>query len=401
MVEQLTESQQKWFDLAAGHADDFATRAAQHDSENSFPFENYEAMKASGYTNMAIPKELGGGGASLLDICIAQERLARGDGATALAINMHHGLPWMITQLWQSGDQGVRPLLENIAKGRLISCGCFTDPAVDSLKGITGLGYTTVKAERTDGGFRINGRHAFGTNSPAGNLFASTAVYNDPVEGDVGLIFFIPINTPGLECQNDWNTMGMRSSSSHSWVLNNLFIAENEVFRHKVWEWDDFARLLFAWHGGTFSAVYLGIARAARDFAVQHTRNRTRLPFKHPESFYPGQQFLAAEMDIGLKAAWAFQTQLATRLADPQARDYQTVIDAIAMQYFCMHTAVDVVNKAIDMVGGAALARRLPLERYYRDVRAGPMHPIGGYDALELIGKHAFGIPRDSEPRYV
>ena len=66
-----------------------------------------------------------------------------------------------------------------------------------------------------------------------------------------------------------------------------------------------------------------------------------------------------------------------------------------------MRAAMDVVNKAMDMVGGGALARRLPLERYYRDVRAGPMHPIGGYDALELIGKHAFGLHRDVQPRYV
>ena len=77
------------------------------------------------------------------------------------------------------------------------------------------------------------------------------------------------------------------------------------------------------------------------------------------------------------------------------------MFDAIAMQYFCMRMAVDVVDKAVDMVGGAALAKRLPLERYYRDVRAGPMHPIGGFDALAVIGKHAFGIPRDAEPRYV
>ena len=106
-------------------------------------------------------------------------------------------------------------------------------------------------------------------------------------------------------------------------------------------------------------------------------------------------------MDIGLKAAWAFQKDLASRLSDPQARQDDVLIDGIAMQYFCMHTAVDVVNKAVDMVGGAALAKRLPLERYYRDVRAGPMHPLGGFDALEVIGKHAFGLPRDVEPRYV
>ena len=401
MAEQLTESQQKWFDIAAKHADDFAARAAEYDRDNTFPFENFEEMKESGYTSMAIPKEFGGGGGNLLDMCIAQERLARGDGATALAVNMHHALPWMITELYNAGNEHVGGLLENFAKNKLISCGCFTDPQVDSYKGISGIGFTTVKAVKEDGGFRINGRHAFGTNSPIGDLFASTAVYNDPEEGDVGLIFIIPIDTPGLVCQNDWDTMGMRSSSSHSWVLDNLFIPENEVFRHKPWEWGTFPRLLYTWHGGTFAAVYLGIARAARDFAINYTKDRTHIPFKHPESYYPGHQFLAAEMDIGLKAAWAFQKQMAERLTNPPDRDDPLIIDAISAQYFGVHTAVDVVDKAVDMVGGAALAKRLPLERYYRDVRAGPMHPLGGFDALEVIGKHAFGIPRDVEPRYV
>ena len=98
----LTTSQQHWVEIAAQHADDFAGRAAQHDRENSFPFENFDAMRASGYTNTAIPEELGGGGASLLDICMAQERLARGDGATALAVNMHLGLLWV---MGASGEQ--------------------------------------------------------------------------------------------------------------------------------------------------------------------------------------------------------------------------------------------------------------------------------------------------------
>ncbi len=401
MVEQIAEHQSPWIETAARHADDFATRAAQHDLENSFPFENYKAMKDSGYITMPIPKEMGGGGASLLDICMAQERLARGDGATALAVNMHLGLPWMMADLWRCGDESVRPILEDLAKNRTVVSGSFTDPAVDTLKGVSGLAYTTVRAERANGGFHISGRKAFGTNSPAGETYGSTAVYDDPDEGEVGIMFFFPKDTPGLTIQNDWDTMGMRSSSSHSWVFDNLFVSDDSVIRHTLWEWDKWVRLLFAWHGGSFSTIYLGIARAARDFAVEYVKTRTKLPFQHPESYYPGNQFLAAEMDIGLKAAWAFQLQMATRLTDPQVRDDQNMIDAIAMQHFCMRTAVDVVNKAVDMVGGAALAKRLPLERYYRDVRAGPMHPVGGHGALEVIGKHALGIPRDSDPRWV
>ena len=398
---ELTPSQQRWYDLAAEHAGVFEGRAAEYDREGKFPFENYEDMKASGYSSMPIPADCNGGGASLLDICIAQNRLAQGDGATALAINMHFGLPFVMTDLIADGNDGPKELLTRIADERLIVFGAITDPQVDSMKGITGLGYTTVKAEKTDGGFLVNGRKAFGTNSPGGDLFASTAMYNDPEEGETGLIFILPIDHKGLVCLNDWDTMGMRASQSHSWRLEDVFVEEDHVFKHKPWEWDIYARGLWAWHGGTFSAVYLGIAKAARDFAINQTRDRTRIPFKHPESYYPGHQFLAAEMDIGLHAGWAFQLEVAERLADPANRDDATIVDAIKMQYFCTKTAVNVVDKAVDMVGGAALAKRLPLERYYRDVRAGPMHPISGFDALELIGKHAFGIPWNVEPRYV
>ena len=215
----LTASQRHWVEIAAKHADDFAGRAAQHDRDNSFPFENFDAMRASGYTNMPIPAELGGGGASLLDICMAQERLARGDGATALAVNMHLGFLWILGDLWRSSGEAGHEFLEKVAQDRSILFGAVSDPAADSLRCATGFGYTTVQAERVEGGYCINGRKIFGTNSPVGDLFGSTAVYHDPVEGDLTLLFIIPKDTPGLVCQNDWDTLGMRASSSHSWVF--------------------------------------------------------------------------------------------------------------------------------------------------------------------------------------
>ena len=90
-------------------------------------------------------------------------------------------------------------------------------------------------------------------------------------------------------------------------------------------------------------------------------------------------------MDIALNAGWAYQKQVAEKLVDVNNRDDATIVDAVAMQYFCMKAAQDVVNKAVDMVGGAALARRLPLERYYRDVRAGDHAP---HQRLRRAGAH-------------
>ena len=303
MTDQLTDSQRKWYDLAAKHADDFAPRAAQHDAENTYPFENMDALRASGYTSMVIPADMGGGGASLLEVCIAQNRLAQGDGPTALAVNMHFGLPYVMCDLVNAGDDRPRPLLERIAAEKLMVFGAITDPQVDSMKGITGLGYTTVKATKTDGGFLVNGLKRFGTNSPGADLFASTAIYDDPDEGEVGLIFVLPPDTDGLTCLNDWDTMSMRASQSHSWTLKDVFVEEEGVFRHKPWEWDQFARGLWAWHGGSFASIYLGIAKAARDFAIDQTKGRTqRTPHiqslrvgSRPEAVIPQRSWPSAD----------------------------------------------------------------------------------------------------------
>src|SRR3990167_360769 len=75
--------------LAGTLADDFATRADEHDRDNTFPFENFEKLKETNYIALPIAEELGGLGGTLLDFCMCQERLAQGCGSTALAVNMH------------------------------------------------------------------------------------------------------------------------------------------------------------------------------------------------------------------------------------------------------------------------------------------------------------------------
>ena len=85
----LTERQQEFVDLAAKLADVFAERAAEHDRDNTFPFENYDDMRDSGFLRLTLPEELGGLGATQAEAIPAIERLAQGDAATALAVNMH------------------------------------------------------------------------------------------------------------------------------------------------------------------------------------------------------------------------------------------------------------------------------------------------------------------------
>ncbi len=76
--------------LAEGFAPEFAERAAKHDAEASYPFENLEALKESGFLTAAIPAVCGGLGVdSAHDIVVASSRLARGDPALVIGVNMH------------------------------------------------------------------------------------------------------------------------------------------------------------------------------------------------------------------------------------------------------------------------------------------------------------------------
>lgn len=401
METKASECQQRFTTLAATHAEDFKTRVAQHDRENTFPFENVEALKASGYTAMTVPEELGGGGANVLDLVLAQERLARGDGPTTVAINMHLYGAAMFADLWRLGDESLRPFLESIARDQRIMAAGVSDPRMNSGVGLAGINDTTRRAEQVDGGYRVNGRAGFGTLSACADVLLQTAHYDDPEKGPLCLTFFLPTKTPGIKIQNNWDTMSIRASASNDIVLENVFVPAENIMARPARTWDTLDNIFAAWLP-SLDAPYVGLAQAARDYAINWTGARTQAPFERPMSYYPGNQFLAAEMEIGLRAARAMLVQTAGSLSELAVRANPPLIDLIACHHFVMETAVSVVDKAMRLVGGAALFRSGPLEQMYRDVRAAIIHqPFAGYDGRGMLGKLAFGIPHDTMPRWV
>ena len=84
----LTEAQGRIVALADGLAERFAERAGTNDPHWSFPHENFDELHVAGYLRLVLPARYGGQGASVLDMVLAQEHLARGDAGTALVTAM-------------------------------------------------------------------------------------------------------------------------------------------------------------------------------------------------------------------------------------------------------------------------------------------------------------------------
>ena len=388
MEQNHTEREQRFIDLAAELADDFAARAAQHDEEASFPYENYARLRESGYTVLTIPEELGGLGASLLERVKAQERLAQGCGATALAINMHFNTMGLMIDLYRKfKPRNVEEKLRAIATGRLICGGSGSEPdnAVYSLRPRT-------TARRVDGGFIVNGRKIFGTQSVVMDYFFAQALWQEAPERPAILTFFIrPHETPGLAFKDDWHVMGMRATASRSSELKDAFVPDDAVVAQYPAGRTVRVTKMFAKAPFSIGAPYIGIAVAARNFVVDFMRDRPRFPHKHPMSHLPSVYNKVGEMDMLIEGARAVMWKAAAEVDRDETHNWSR--KAVAARMIAIENSVRVVDLALRAVGGSSYFKRLPLERLFRDVRAGIYHPFDSDETLELLGKTAFGLP--------
>ncbi|MGI8926545.1 MAG: acyl-CoA dehydrogenase family protein [Tepidiformaceae bacterium] len=387
---------------ARTHARDFALRADEHDRDNSFPFENYEAMKASGYSTMTLDPKYGGEGVNLLELCACQEQLAQGCSGTAIAVNMHIFVlgSMQFDSQAQAAMDPMREMMLNMAgQQKLIMAGSFSET------GTAGAYFLPqTKARKTEGGWLINGRKAYNSNLPVAELVGALVHLEGHPDGDnlvamVGTPKASPgLSTPGAE---SWDVMGVRASGSYDTVYENVFIPDAMMPKPQD-ALSTFANMASfgAWFNVTISAVYLGVAQAAVEWTTDYITSRKPASEARPLSHMPGIQYQLAEM-LALQEAsrGLIRSSAEDWMARPWGPDEAGHKGGIC-KYIVTNNNVKVVSLAMDIAGGPGLFRRFGLERLYRDVRAGKAHPPSDMMALEQIAKHHLGIARDFQPRW-
>lgn len=386
MRQPLDDRQREIVELAGGLAAEFAERAAEHDRDGSFPFENYERMRDAGYLGLTVPEELGGRGASLYELLLAQERLATGCAATALAVNMHVSPLGQLAILWRrTQDPQLEQFLRAAARGEIIYASMTAE------RGHSLLMTSNTVAEKVDGGYRITGEKIFGTESAVCTQFTSMARHDDPDRGSRVLLFRVPRDVEGMTVHQMWDTMGMRATQSNDFTLDGIFVPEEAVFHSfPVHHYDaTMLQTVWSWASASFGATYLGIAVGAMEYARAQV-------LKRKQQDKPQVQALFAQMEVLLETARAILYRHAEEV-DAGALTSRLGVQegmsrAILTKYVPGNNAQRIVDLALHVVGGAGYAKRSPIERMYRDVRAGTIMPYNNLDAEELFGKTALGI---------
>jgi len=392
----LTPRQAEIVDLAAGLADRFGERAGEHDRENTFPAENWPEMADAGYLGLAVPRELGGLDADLTELLLAQERLAGGCAATALAVNMHLTTSHSFRSHWrQTADERSADFLRRAATGEVVLASCTSEAGFGGA--IQDCGTT---ATRVPGGFRLDGRKIFFTESEVATHFTTCAKLDDETLGPQ-MVFFngVRVDTPGLEIVRTWDTLGMRATQSNDLVLNGAFVPDECLFHAFPVGRLDAGIALSVWslNVPSFGAISLGIAAAGLDQVRAIVTRQGR------EGDAETQHALA-EMVVLLETARAVLYRHSHEVETFDRAAMLTVEELFARgnlaKYVASENAVRIMQLVMEVAGGMGYHRRFPIERMYRDVRAGAIMPDSSpaarttfaLDALEVSRGDSFDV---------
>lgn len=383
-----TERQARIVALADDLAARIAPRAAAHDRDNTFPFADFADLKNAGYLALTVPGADGGMGANLGEFVRAQGRLALGNGATALASTMSLSTIGREAQ-FHAWPKGIR--------ARVFAAAARDGATVNSVATEPDLGSPSrggrpnTTARQVEGGWLINGRKTWSTLSPILTFFLVFAgIEGSDDTGD----FLVVRGARGLSVIETWDSLGMRATGSHDVLLEDVFVPDADVVRVGGMRkgTDPGATDHRAWGALAVSSTYLGIAEAARDAAVRYATDRVPTGLGKPIATLPAIQAKIGEIDIALLTARTLLWSVADEW-DVSAGHRPGFAGRVATaKMTATNAAVAVVDRAMRVVGGASLTKELPLERYYRDVRAGLHNPPMDDVTLMIVGKSAFGL---------
>jgi alkylation response protein AidB-like acyl-CoA dehydrogenase len=220
---------------------------------------------------------------------------------------------------------------------------------------------TTAIADGDD--YVINGTKRFITNGPVASIYLVTAS-TDPTKPDAQTqaAFLVRADAPGISLGTIENKMGHRLSKMSEVIFENVRVPRADMLAIGATS-----------HGLASSttnvgALCVGVARAAYEEALAYSKARYKGGNHLILHQAIGMKFV--DMAIGIKtgrllvyqAAWHNDQGLGLGAIQPMAKVY------------CSDMAVKVTLEAQQIFGGYGYMRDMPVEKWVRDARVGPIY---------------------------
>jgi alkylation response protein AidB-like acyl-CoA dehydrogenase len=359
-----------------------APRAADIDREGRNPVESWRDLWKDGFLAATVPAAYGGLGLDMPTYVGVIRTIAQGCASTAMTLHMHSTVMRFIEALGTEAQKR-RWFAEVVDHGRLFGS-WGSEPAVSLSR--TFLMETRVAADGD--GWVVDGVKHFCTMAlGASHYMVWCALDGEADMGKALLQVIVPADTPGITTDGRWDTLGMRGTYSPSVTLTHVRVGREAALGRpgsatQVGVVESFAL--------GYAAVYVGIAEAAFDFAVDYARRRIVKPENVPVAHDPAVQRHLGALRVHLDAARLVLEDSAAGWADADVTERGRL--ANRAKFLGTEVSLAVTEKVIQVVGGRGAYRDFPAERAFRDVRTSTLMPPTMDRMVETLGKSALGL---------
>jgi len=338
-------------------ADRIAPRAPDIDASADYPQDMFELLKELGLFTLPFPAEYNGAD-SMVSSCLAVEELARVCYNTAYLLVVQ----WTpFGAILAGGTEAQKQkYLPGLASGDLRAAFSLTE----SQSGSDVAGIQT-KAERVDGGYRLNGAKIWCTNAAVSDFIVVAAKSSAATARGVINFFIVEPGMSGFEIGAKEDKMGARGIPSSALFFDDVFVPEEnrlgpdgEGFKI-VMEALNLSRPIIGARG-------VGLAQGAMDHAIEFVKNRHA--FGRTISDFQGVQWMLADMAIQTDAARNLVYKAAAAV-DAGVRGPELGSMSAIAKCHATDTAMDVAENAVQLFGAAGISNEFPINRYFRDAK--------------------------------
>ena len=311
---------------------------------------------------------------------IISEELGWGDAGLAISFGVA-GFPRMMAQM-----SGNPELIERFSGEDCIGCWAGTEPdhGSDLIYYMNRFearqpGRPNCIARKDGDSFVIDGQKSAWVSN--GTIAAAAAMFCAVDMGDgnrADAAFLVPLDVQGVSKGKPLNKIGQRALNQGEIFFDQVRIpAEYMVIPPSAYAFG--AEMILSAANGGMGAVFVGVAQAALDLAVDYAKQRVQ-----------GGVPIFQHQNVRMRLFEMFRKVLAARALSRQVTLYNTTNIppklhlAVAAKVTSTNTAFEVASSALQIFGGNGLSREYPIEKLLRDARAS-MIEDGCNDVLSLV----------------
>ncbi|MGG3179703.1 acyl-CoA dehydrogenase family protein [Priestia megaterium] len=360
--------------------------AALTDEEGVFPRENLEALIKAGWGNILVPKAYSGLELDHVAFAIVAEEIAKACASTALVYVMHVGAIQTIT-LYGNDDQKKR-WLQPIDQG-LIGTYSTSEKASGGH-----WWYNFSQAQRNDEDYVVNADKSFTTSAGQADFYIVQTRSPEAQEATDISFFIVDGKSDGITA-SPWEALGVRGNHSGPISYKNVHVPKEDLLGSEETGKEIVLNGVSLIYLIGLGSAWLGVAEHALELAVNHATRTIHRDFNNQLSDYQVIRQQIAEAKVLIESTKPWQIDLAEQLDILQAEKKAQGVLTLPLTEFKVH-ASEVANKAtriaLDVSGGYGY-KKGPIERLFRDARAGIAMGPSNNIAREWIGKNLVGLP--------